>query len=1019
MFSKKLWCKTSLVWALLFVISLGAYLAQAGFKRVNAAARLAPSIAMLAGPTCNIISGFVYYDANNNGIKDVGEVGIANSPLELRNALNVVVGSTTTDASGFYHFDVDATIDTTPKTITHTVSFPDATTDWIKSATIPKFDPALGMLTSVKITNSASITSSMKVENVSTTSGSTIVAKVIGNVVVTVPGAPSITVNILQPHPASPFLATIFDGNLDYAGTSGITFSPLTVSDTQMAIVTNSSDLASYTGSGTIAVNASSEAMSSVTGGGNLMSSIASTASAQVTVIYTYTPSNCLAAGNYKIIQTTQPAGYTDGLETAGNVAPIPGSNTTDFINVTLAGSNLLNNNFGEIKVADLAITKTDNKTTITPGSATTYQIVVKNNGPQAVTNAPVQDTFPASLTNITWTCAGANGGSCGAANGTGNINTTVSLPVNGTATFTVNATVDASASGTIVNTATVTVPPGTIDTVPGNNSSTDTTDIVTQTDLAITKTDGLTTTTVNSLLTYTIIVTNNGPIAVTNAPVNDAIPGNLTNVTWTCSATAGSSCGSANGTGNINTTVDLLVNGKATFIVNTTVTFDQPPVITNTATVATPPNVTDTNPSNNTATDTTLINAGGACPTASAPTTVLGLQQTPAFPEGDLFLLPGQLQFTLLSNGSGNANFFSVTDATIGGNPGFMGVTSLGFAASSPNTTARIISCLDSFRQIDLVLTAKDVTEGDEVRLFLQKADGSGQAVLAVFKFEGGSFKVTQINPDLSVFANGNIPASVGTVIPLTTPLGDSLRTDKITLKLSQASPLADCFQLAIDVTRAGGVGTTSVVVTDLIVNRNTVAGDSLRPETGLLGGLTGGYPTGAKCDASCPTVCEVVPVCMNHICFRPPEYYCSRGIPYGTGPVRIPINGIVSSVQTRVGALMSPTVSRYLGCGTYIYEAQTTSGRRLIRLYIAAQVSIASNAQHPSPMMLQLGCFLMMMNGMPSPLPLPLSNGYTLTGASTMQDLFKQTELAILEGRTADMEALIKIYKSLACGD
>src|SRR5918993_5151499 len=66
---------------------------------------------------CNVISGFVYDDANNNGLFDPGESPIANSTIELRNASGVVVGSTTTDAFGAYRFETDNTIDTATREV--------------------------------------------------------------------------------------------------------------------------------------------------------------------------------------------------------------------------------------------------------------------------------------------------------------------------------------------------------------------------------------------------------------------------------------------------------------------------------------------------------------------------------------------------------------------------------------------------------------------------------------------------------------------------------------------------------------------------------------------------------------------------------------------------------------------------------------------------------------------------------------------------------------------------------------
>lgn len=122
---------------------------------------------------------------------------------------------------------------------------------------------------------------------------------------------------------------------------------------------------------------------------------------------------------------------------------------------------------------ADLSITKTDNVSSVTAGSLVTYTIVVTNNGPAAVTGALVNDTMPAALTGVTWTCSPAL--SCGAASGSGNIATTVNLANGGSATFTVSATVAAAATGSVVNTATVAAPAGTTDPTTTNNSATDT----------------------------------------------------------------------------------------------------------------------------------------------------------------------------------------------------------------------------------------------------------------------------------------------------------------------------------------------------------------------------------------------------------------------------------------------------------------------------------------------------------------------------------------------------------------
>ncbi len=250
--------------------------------------------------------------------------------------------------------------------------------------------------------------------------------------------------------------------------------------------------------------------------------------------------------------------------------------------------------------VDDLAITKTNGTNTITPGQQTTYTIVVRNNGPDSINQATVRDTLPAALTNATWTCTASVGSVCNAPSGTGSISTTVNLSPNGTATFTLTATVSITASGTVANTATVSTPKVIIDPNPANNVATDTDTVTPSADLSIKKTAGASTAVPNNPFSYTIVVTNNGQSAVIGASVVDAFDPKLTNVSWTCTASVGSACGAASGTGNIATTVNLLNGGAATFLATATVAPTATGTITNVASVAPPAGVVDPNPNNN-----------------------------------------------------------------------------------------------------------------------------------------------------------------------------------------------------------------------------------------------------------------------------------------------------------------------------------------------------------------------------------------------------------------------------------
>ncbi|MEO8503891.1 MAG: hypothetical protein ABI609_08355 [Acidobacteriota bacterium] len=294
----------------------------------------------------------------------------------------------------------------------------------------------------------------------------------------------------------------------------------------------------------------------------------------------------------------TAPAGVTD---------PTPGNNSATDSD-TLGAS------------ADLAITKTDGVTTATAGGSVTYTITASNAGPSSATGSTVADTFPASLT-CTWTCVGAGGGTC-TASGSGNINDSANLPSGGSVTYTASCTISGAATGTLSNTATVAAPGGVTDPTPGNNSATDTDTLGASADLAITKTDGVTTATAGGSVTYTITASNAGPSNATGATVADTFPAPLT-CTWTCVGAGGGTC-TASGSGNINNTVNLPSGGSVTYTASCTISGAATGTLSNTATVTAPVGVTDPTPGNNSATDSdTLTAAPGA--SVSGTKTVTG----------------------------------------------------------------------------------------------------------------------------------------------------------------------------------------------------------------------------------------------------------------------------------------------------------------------------------------------------------------------------------------------------------
>jgi len=388
---------------------------------------------------------------------------------------------------------------------------------------------------------------------------------------------------------------------------------------------------------------------------------------------------SCVAAGTANCGTVTGTAGQTS-LGTTGAsiaagaansltfIAPVafaPSLASSPLINTatatnpastpaTVADSDTLN------ALADLAITKTDGVATAVPGQTVTYTIVVSNAGPSDVIGAVVSDVFPAIISSAIWTCV-ASGGSC-SASGSGNISDTVNLPVGATLTYTVLATISPSATGNLVNTATVIPPGGVTDPNMANNSASDTDTITPATsvaDLAITKSDGVTSVNAGATTTYTIVVSNGGPSAAGGAIFTDSAVANVNVTGVTCgSATGGAAC-----PGPSNTTVALMqgagvviptlpAGGSVTFTVNATVASGATGTITNSANIAAPAGVIDPNPANNNATDSDTV-------AAAANLALAKTNGSTTYKSGDV----ATYSITLTNSGPSNANSVTITD--------------------------------------------------------------------------------------------------------------------------------------------------------------------------------------------------------------------------------------------------------------------------------------------------------------------------------------------------------------------
>ena len=166
-------------------------------------------------------------------------------------------------------------------TLTINDSFGLATTDWTHLLGAQLFNSALGTLNSATFTFSNDITQALKAENTSTSSGSNIRATA------------SAEFLFRQNATALPvFNASVFDGTLDFAGTSGKDFGTIFLNNTRTFTPTGLA-LAALIGSGTLgsigyAVDATG--LGAITGGGNLQGGVSTQARYRLSLVYDYTP---------------------------------------------------------------------------------------------------------------------------------------------------------------------------------------------------------------------------------------------------------------------------------------------------------------------------------------------------------------------------------------------------------------------------------------------------------------------------------------------------------------------------------------------------------------------------------------------------------------------------------------------------------------------------------------------------------------------------------------------------------
>jgi uncharacterized repeat protein (TIGR01451 family) len=447
--------------------------------------------------------------------------------------------------------------------------------------------------------------------------------------------------------------------------------------------------------------------------------------------------------------------------------APSTGGVITDSATVSSAtndpspSNNSKSVNTTVVEKANLAITKTG-PSGVTAGQNVVYTVVVTNNGPQPSAGVVVSDTTPANLTFV----SNSNGCTSPYPCSLGTLTPGQSVTI--TSTYSTSP----SFSGNVTNTATVaatTSDPNLID----NTSATVTTNVGAQADLSVVK-SGPSSTNPGQIITYTVVVTNNGPSPATSVVVTDPTPVGIAFISNTGGCTTAYPCN-----------ISSLASGQNATI---TSTYSVPPTYTGGAIVNTASATSAVNDPNNTNDSSTVTTTVGASAdvaiTKSGPATAtLGTNITytitvsnfgPAGATGVVVSDPTPAGLTFVSASGGGCTSFPCTIGAL--------------AVGPPVTITATYSIPANYAGTSITNTASVTSASDP------NATNNSSSSTATISAQS----------DLSITKSGPPSAAVGTAISYTITVTNSGALAAANTFVNDATPAGLTF-----VSNSGGCGT------------------------------------------------------------------------------------------------------------------------------------------------------------------------------------------------------------------
>ncbi|MEO6033813.1 MAG: Calx-beta domain-containing protein, partial [Verrucomicrobiota bacterium] len=170
----------------------------------------------------------------------------------------------------------------------------------------------------------------------------------------------------------------------------------------------------------------------------------------------------------------------------------------------------------GLAPIADLSVTMTDSPDPAATNNNLTYTVTVRNNGPSTASGIVVTDVLPAGTTFVSDTCG------CFTQNGNTLAGNLGSLPRDGARSF--NIVVNPTAVGSITNS--ISVFASEVDPNPLNNAATAETIVdLPRADMAIAVSGSPNPVQINATLTFSLVVSNLGPVSATGVVVSNQLP--------------------------------------------------------------------------------------------------------------------------------------------------------------------------------------------------------------------------------------------------------------------------------------------------------------------------------------------------------------------------------------------------------------------------------------------------------------------------------------------------------------